>query len=92
VHASPLVVTGTIRFINGWVRPFRRDVPAGGQWELYLPELLTGAELATVTTLKAFGEIRCNKECKAKVVTWYDSIRQGVVPTIQNVEWSCPEP
>lgn len=91
VHPTPLVVTGTIRFVNGWVRTFRREVAPGGNWELWVPELLAPGELAQVGVLKAFGELRCDKECKAKVVTWYDDIRKGVAPTIQNVEWTCPE-
>ena len=94
---TPLVVTGVIRFVNGWTRPFRFDVAPGGNWELWLPGLLSDAERAAIPgppfngALKAFGELRCDKECKAKVVAWYDDIRKGVVPTIQNVEWSCPE-
>lgn len=96
VHATPLLVTGTIRFVNGWTRPFRFVVAPGGNWELFVPGLLTAEELAAVAAqpngaLKAFGELRCDKECKAKVVTWYEDIRRGVSPTIQNVEWTCPE-
>lgn len=91
VHPVPLDVTGVIRFANGWTRTFNRRVAPGAGWEVWLPELLTPAELAQVSVLRAFGELRCSKDCKAKVVTWYDDIRKGVVPTIQNVEWSCLE-
>jgi hypothetical protein len=92
VHTTPLQVSGVIRFVNGWTKAFAQSVAPGKNWEVYLPGLLTAQELAQVTVLKAYGELRCDKDCKAKVVTWYDQIRSGVVPTIQNVEWTCPEP
>lgn len=90
VHSTALRVSGTIRFTNGWTRPFGFDVAPGGNWELWVPGLLTDAERNSVGVLKGYGELRCDKECKAKVVTWYDEIRKGVAPTIQNVEWTCP--